>query len=122
MTKTKFPKHMDVVVGQRIRQRRIELGMSQEALAKSLGVTFQQVQKYEKGSNRMSASRIAEVASLLQVPIEYLFNSVADNGVDDRFGRAVARRDVQQLLNAYLAMNPDAQKSLVRMLAVFSHT
>ncbi len=64
---------VDVHVGARIRQRRFLLGMTQQALASRLGVTFQQVQKYEVGANRVSASRLWEIARLLDVPIGFFF-------------------------------------------------
>ena len=69
----KEPKMMDKHVGARIRSRRIMLEMSQEKLAAALGVTFQQVQKYEKGVNRVGASRLAQLADALQVAIPWFF-------------------------------------------------
>jgi len=67
---------VDVHVGARIRQRRWLIGMSQQALAEHLGVTFQQVQKYEIGANRVSASRLWEIARLLEVPVEAFFEGL----------------------------------------------
>lgn len=64
---------IDKEVGVRVRMRRLALGMSQQRLAKDLGVSFQQVQKYEKGANRMGASRLQHVARILQVSVSYLF-------------------------------------------------
>lgn len=64
---------IDVHVGKRIRMRRQFLGMNQATLARQLGVTFQQVQKYEGGANRVSASRLAEVARILDVPVPHFF-------------------------------------------------
>jgi transcriptional regulator with XRE-family HTH domain len=74
---------VDVEVGRRIRARRIERGMSQTALADGLGLTFQQVQKYEKGTNRVGAGRLHQIASLLDVPISFFFDipDQALNGV-----------------------------------------
>jgi transcriptional regulator with XRE-family HTH domain len=66
---------IDVHVGSRLRVRRLVLGLSQEKLGAALGVTFQQVQKYEKGSNRVSASRLQQVSQILQVPAAYFFES-----------------------------------------------
>ena len=65
-----FPNPIDVHVGQRIRQRRTLLGMSQEKLAEAIGLTFQQVQKYERGANRVGSSRLFDLARVLDVPIE----------------------------------------------------
>src|ERR1700754_5192954 len=70
---TKAPNPVDKYVGSRVRMRRIMLGMSQEKLGEALGLTFQQVQKYEKGTNRVEASRIKQFSEFLQVPILFLF-------------------------------------------------
>ena len=67
------PHPVDVAVGNRVRGRRILMGMSQERLGKELGVTFQQVQKYEKGTNRISASRLADISKILDVSPGYFF-------------------------------------------------
>ena len=77
----KGPTETDVLVGTKVRIRRVELGMSQTELATSLGVTFQQVQKYEKGSNRIGASRLHAMAGVLRVPVNYFFPQPAD-GLD----------------------------------------
>ena len=69
----KIPNLVDTYVGSRIRQRRRTLGLSQEKLGETLGITFQQVQKYEKGVNRIGASRLAYIAACLNVPISYFF-------------------------------------------------
>jgi transcriptional regulator with XRE-family HTH domain len=70
---TKAPNPVDKYVGSRVRMRRIMLGMSQEKLGEALGLTFQQVQKYEKGTNRIGASRIQQISGILQVPVSFLF-------------------------------------------------
>ena len=70
---TGIPHPVDVHVGTRIRTRRLLLGMNQEKLAKALGLTFQQVQKYEGGANRVSASRLAAIADILDVSVSYFF-------------------------------------------------
>src|SRR6478735_1455104 len=67
------PNPIDIHVGSRVRMRRIMLGMSQAKLADALGLTFQQVQKYEKGANRVSASRLRQIAHILQVPEPFFF-------------------------------------------------
>ena len=73
---TGVPNPIDVHVGKRIRLRRLYLGMNQETLATGLGLTFQQVQKYEGGANRVSASRLSAMAEILGVPISYFFNEL----------------------------------------------
>ena len=69
----KAPNPIDKHVGSRVRMRRMMLGMSQEKLGDALGLTFQQVQKYEKGTNRIGASRLQQIAHILQVPVEFFF-------------------------------------------------
>ena len=69
----KVPKPVDQHVGNRVRMRRKMLGMSQDKLGHALGLTFQQVQKYEKGTNRMGSSRLQQVANILEVPVTFFF-------------------------------------------------
>jgi transcriptional regulator with XRE-family HTH domain len=82
MTK-KVPDPTDKHVGARVRMRRMMMSMSQEKLGDALGLTFQQVQKYEKGTNRIGASRLQHIASILQVPVSFFFEGApraAHNG------------------------------------------
>lgn len=72
----KKPNPTDIHVGSRIRLRRNMLGMSQEKLGESLGITFQQIQKYEKGTNRVGASRLQAIATILGVPVAFLFEDL----------------------------------------------
>ncbi|ATO56822.1 helix-turn-helix domain-containing protein [Bartonella sp. 1-1C] len=75
MTKTrKKPDPMDIYVGTRIRLRRNILGLTQEKLGEKLGITFQQIQKYEKGTNRVGASRLQAIAEIMDVPVSYFFD------------------------------------------------
>jgi transcriptional regulator with XRE-family HTH domain len=78
---------VDVHVGTRMRQRRALLGMSQTALGTTVGLTFQQVQKYERGSNRISASRLVEFAKVLDVPITHFFEEMPANALRGRNGK-----------------------------------
>jgi len=73
MIAKKAPNPTDKHVGARVRMRRMMLGMSQEKLGDALGLTFQQVQKYEKGANRIGASRLQQISSILQVPVAFFF-------------------------------------------------
>jgi len=86
----KSPRPVDIHVGQRMRTRRQILDVSQTDLADRLGITFQQIQKYEKGTNRISASRLVEIAAALEVPVTYFFD-----GLD---GAHAGRRDHDDLL------------------------
>ena len=70
----KAPNPIDKHVGSRVRMRRMMLSMSQEKLGEALGLTFQQVQKYEKGTNRIGAGRLHEISRILQVPISFFFD------------------------------------------------
>ena len=76
MRKKKPPHPVDVYVGQRVRSRRILCGMTQSILAEHIGLTFQQLQKYESGANRISASRLWEIAAILDVPVASFFEGL----------------------------------------------
>ena len=73
VTKSAGPHPVDIAVGKRVRLRRLQLSMSQTELAQQIGVTFQQVQKYEKGTNRISCSKLSEMAEALDCPITFFF-------------------------------------------------
>ena len=95
----KSPNPIDVHVGKRIRVRRKDVRVSQEKLAEQLGLTFQQIQKYERGSNRVSASKLYEIARALQASIEYFFR-----GLDDSSGalRGVEENDAQPFVHDFI--------------------
>lgn len=78
MTKNDGPNPVDIYVGGRLRSRRSLVGMSQEKLADSVGITFQQIQKYERGTNRVSASRLWQFSKILEIPISYFFENYSD--------------------------------------------
>src|SRR5690349_18849699 len=106
---TGVPDPVDVHVGSRIRIRRLLVGMNQETLAKALGLTFQQVQKYEGGANRVSASRLSQIAEVLGVPIAYFFNDIdlAAGGPDPgelQTRERMQRPDVIELIRSYYAI------------------
>ncbi len=79
----KSPNPIDVHVGARVRMRRFLVGMSQGKLADHLGVTFQQVQKYEKGMSRISASRLQTIANVFDVPVSFFFENIVDYPLSD---------------------------------------
>ena len=89
----KSPDPTDIHVGKRVRMRRLMLKMSQTDLASSAGITFQQVQKYEKGTNRISSSRLQQFANVLDVPISYFFE-------DQQFSSKAAKGDDPQMREA----------------------
>ena len=81
---------IDAHVGKRIRLRRTLLGLSQEKLGEALGVTFQQIQKYERGTNRVGASRLYDIATALDVPISFFFDDMLNPATDGATGRGFA--------------------------------
>jgi len=99
---TKNPNATDVHVGRRMRMRRLMLQMSQEVFAAELGVTFQQVQKYEKGVNRVSASRLQQAAYILQVPVQFFFEGLPKTETDSK-----SREDASYALISDLLSSPD---------------
>lgn len=108
---TGIPNPIDVHVGRRIRTRRLFLGMNQETLANALGLTFQQVQKYEGGANRVSASRLSAMAEILAVPISYFFGDLpAGDGPrtpeDQKAHERMERPETIELVRLYYAI-PD---------------
>ncbi|WP_300381723.1 helix-turn-helix domain-containing protein [Henriciella sp.] len=78
MSESKLPSKIDHLVGQRLRWRRRELRLTQEQLGEKLGLTFQQVQKYEKGVNRISAGRLYELSTVLDIPVLYFYEGAED--------------------------------------------
>src|SRR5690242_11373534 len=95
---SKAPNPVDKYVGSRVRMRRIMLGMSQEKLGEALGLTFQQIQKYEKGTNRVGASRIQQISEILQVPVSFLFEGGPTSSSIDGFGEGTSPTYVSDFL------------------------
>lgn len=85
------PNPIDVHVGMRVRLRRTLLGMSQEKLGDALGLTFQQVQKYERGANRIGASRLFDLSRVLEVPVAYFYDAMDDDVREQSPGQLHAR-------------------------------
>ncbi|MCA1490740.1 helix-turn-helix transcriptional regulator [Ensifer sp. NBAIM29] len=98
--KQKTPHAIDVHVGSRIRLQRVLMGMSQSALAEGLGVTFQQVQKYEKGTNRVGSSRLQAIANILGVPIAFFFQQGPDVSAQPQDGSEESEEIVQFLTSS----------------------
>ena len=118
---------VDLHVGKRVRLRRTLLGMSQEQLGTELNITFQQVQKYERGANRVSASRLWDIGQILDVPINYFFDDMTENTMrssprrvsrgsevvdlsDEQIKDPMARRETLELVRTYYKI----EKPLVR--------
>jgi transcriptional regulator with XRE-family HTH domain len=90
MIAKKSPNPTDKYVGSRVRMRRLMLEMSQEKLGEKLGLTFQQVQKYEKGTNRIGASRLQHISQILKVPVAFFFEGVSGTGKQAEDGSSKA--------------------------------
>jgi transcriptional regulator with XRE-family HTH domain len=92
------PNPIDILVGARVKSRRRELGMSQTKLAQAIGVTFQQVQKYESGANRISSSRLQQIAKVLGVPISSFFPDAQSKVIPETHVERVSLGDIQVFL------------------------
>jgi len=126
LPRKKAPNPIDKHVGSRVRMRRIMLAMSQEKLGAALGLTFQQVQKYEKGANRIGASRLQQLSYILQVPVAFFFeggpNASAPHGsngsalsmaqIDD----FVSDLDGLRLIRAFMRIDNAAVRRRIVML------
>jgi len=125
---TKKPHPVDVEVGKRILLRRKMIGMSQGTLGTALGITFQQVQKYEKGTNRVGSSRLSNIAQILGVPVSYFFGelSAADNkddsiALNDPVMAFLATDEGRQLNIAFGKISsPAIRKRVVGLVAAIS--
>jgi len=123
---TKAPDPMDVALGAAVRIRRRTIGISQEALAEQCGVSFQQIQKYENGANRISFSRLVQIARALKCRVVDLMD-VLDGPDRETTGdldllTRMRTPGALELLSAYEQMNPEARTSLVGLLrAVTTH-
>jgi transcriptional regulator with XRE-family HTH domain len=114
---------IDHLVGQQLRKRRLELGLTQLSVAEAIGVTFQQIQKYERGSNRIVASRLYDLANTLNVPLEYFFaeaqedtppGAKADEVADDS---TPTPKETRNLINAYYEIaDPALRKKLIELV------
>src|SRR5580693_9094337 len=101
MMAKKAPNPIDKHVGSRVRMRRMMLGMSQEKLGNNLGLTFQQVQKYEKGTNRIGASRLQQIAQILEVPVSFFFDGAPSahiSGRHEKLGEAASPAYISEYL------------------------
>lgn len=103
------PNPIDIHVGQRLRLRRTLLGLSQETLGEAVGITFQQLQKYERGANRISASRLFNLSQVLGVPVTFFFDDLpvqdvetpVDEPSETQEFESMARRETLELVRAY---------------------
>ena len=121
------PSPVDMYVGERVRQRRGLLGMTQAKLADALGLTFQQVQKYERGTNRIGSSRLYDLSRVLDVPIEYFFDDMpADVAASPPAKKLpsyepnpMIKRETLELVRAYYKIeNVNARKRVYELIKV----
>lgn len=108
--------HLDIAIGARIRARRKFLGLSQDALARGVGVTFQQVQKYERGVNRVSGSKLIAIAETLQTTVAALTGENEETAVPDAAYKAFTISGAPELLRAYGAIPSANTRAAVLML------
>ncbi len=131
------PSPVDVHVGARVRMRRTLLGMTQTSLGEAIGLTFQQVQKYERGTNRIGSSRLYDVARVLDVPVEFFFEDMPAEVAASSPGRRprkaqkppsyeidpMAKRETLELVRAYYKIsNPQVRKRLFEMVKAIGAT
>ncbi len=132
------PRPVDVHVGARLRLRRTLLGISQEKLGEAVSLTFQQIQKYERGANRVGASRLFEFSRILGVPVSYFFDDmpkeVADSyktevdGLSDKIqqkieGDPMVRRETLELVRAYYKIgDPKVRKRIYELVKSLGHS
>ena len=128
------PNPIDVHVGSQLKLRRIMLGLSQERLAEELGITFQQVQKYEKGLNRIGASRLWDLAQVLGVSVAYFYENIDENSKNKsprkisnqlilsdnvkEFDMSILlNKDIRELINAYIQISdPKVAKNVLNLV------
>jgi len=108
---------IDEHVGARVRLRRMLLGMSQEKLGESLGLTFQQVQKYEKGVNRIGASRLFDLAQVLGVPVQFFYDELSSTAAESGFATGFAERPAESYVVDFLGSRDglELNKAFVRI-------
>ena len=121
------PNPIDIHVGNRVRLRRTLLGMSQEKLGEAVGLTFQQIQKYEKGVNRIGSSRLYQFNQILDVPVSFFFDDMPETVTDARPGviaatnsdferDPLAKRETLELVRAYYGISaPTVRKRVFEL-------
>jgi len=117
---------VDVQVGQKVRSRRWMVGMTQQQLAEKVGIKFQQIQKYETGMNRVSASRLWDIAEALEVPVSFFFEDISsENSAENGGGSSVpsdimANKEAMELVRSYYAIPENQRRRLFDLARVLS--
>jgi transcriptional regulator with XRE-family HTH domain len=134
LTVIKKPNPIDVHVGSRVRLRRMLLGMSQEKLGERMGLTFQQIQKYEKGTNRIGASRLYQISQILEVPVQFFFDDApipagrpeaaggfSEPKMESFVYEFISTRDGLELIRAFVSIHdPKVRKRVVDLVRTLS--
>ncbi len=121
-----MPHRVDVHVGQKIRQRRWLTGMTQQRLAELVGIKFQQIQKYETGANRVSASRLWDIADSLTVDVSFFFEGIKSNkeaaqeAVDNVPADVTGDKEAMDLIRSYYSIPEDQRRRLFELARVLS--
>jgi transcriptional regulator with XRE-family HTH domain len=112
---------VDVHVGQRVRQRRWMVGMTQQQLGNKVGIKFQQIQKYETGTNRISASRLWDIAAALDVPVSFFFEGLSSQDMPvDAHGDILTDKEALELVRAYYSIPETQRRRLFDLARVLS--
>jgi len=118
---------VDVHVGKRVRHRRWMVGMTQQQLGEAVGIKFQQIQKYETGMNRVSASRLWDIAHAMDVPINFFFEGLEGDSAEplknvSAKGDLLADKEAQELVRSYYAIPENQRRRLFDLARVLSET
>ncbi len=116
---------VDLHIGQRVRHRRWLLGMTQQQLAQSVGIRFQQIQKYESGANRVSASRLWDLAQALDIPVSFFFEGLLDsrpemNGNGNVEAGVLQNKETMDLIRAYYGLDEGPRRRLLDLAKALS--
>lgn len=112
-----MPHPTDVHVGHRLREVRIMRGLTQTQLGERLGISFQQVQKYEKGTNRIGSSRLWDMCGILDVPVSFFFDGLSDEKTDDE---KISRRALQLAKELDRIADDDVKTNFLQLLKVYN--
>lgn len=125
-----MPHVVDIHVGKKIRQRRWLIGMTQQQLGEAVGIKFQQIQKYETGANRVSASRLWDIAKALELPVSFFFEGAEEpsggdvdcktRGASNMPGDLLSDREAMELVRSYYAIPENQRRRLFELARVLS--
>ncbi len=115
------PRPVDVYVGRRLRERRTLIGLSQENLGEAVGLTFQQIQKYERGANRISASRLYEFSTIVGVSPSWFFEGYQENAIPSDEPN-LCKRETLEFIRSYDRIPEETQKNLRAFIMAASRT